>query len=93
MIDGDGAGDRERGPRTKRGDAGREGTTAQRGYDGWREQPRWGHRMPGAREVTLEDQPGEALAAGLLLSTAGDLMTKYEVSQRILDRVRQPFPA
>ncbi len=29
--------------------------------------------------VTLEDQPGETLAAGLLLSTVGDLMTAQGV--------------
>ena len=62
-------------PGPKRGDAGRAGTTAQRRLRRLAEQPRWGHRMPGAGAVTLEDQPGEAHAAGLLLSTAGDPMT------------------
>ena len=56
--------------------------------------------MPGAGAVTLEDQPGEAHAAGLLLSTAGGSMTRlgraakevevYEVDQMGLGEAPVP---
>ena len=44
-----------------------------RGYSGMLTQ----QKREGA--VTLEDQPGKALTAGLLLSTAGDLKTAQGV--------------